>query len=69
MPPWGHGPDLKARTDLYEREQKAKLEQQKDRQAAERLDHRHPGGSYPQEQPVGLLTRLWRRLWSEIGTP
>jgi hypothetical protein len=64
MSPMGHGPDLKARTDLYEREQKAKIAQQKDRQAPERLDHRHPGGSFPQEKPVGLLTRLWRQLRS-----
>jgi hypothetical protein len=59
-----HGPDFKARTDLAEREEKARLEARQKRQAPERLDHRHPDNGHlaPPEPQLGNVSRLWRRI-------
>ena len=61
----GHGPDFKARTDLAEREEKAKIKGRRQQEAPERLDHRHPEtGQYSgsSEPPRSLIGRILRRI-------
>lgn len=59
----GHGPDFKARTDLVEREEKARIESKKQKQAPERLDFRSKSWkSDGVDTSSGLLTRIWQRL-------
>lgn len=62
---FGHGPDFKARTDLAEREEKAKIEGRRQQEAPERLDHRHPEAGQQHsrnESPPGLFSRIVRRI-------
>jgi hypothetical protein len=60
----GSGPDLKARTDLAVREERARLEARRKQSPPERLRQEFEGSAQPDSGTTpGLVRRLWQRIF------